>query len=122
MTGLLSTSQLNALSNLVRRGFTTDITICDHVITETDNGTAESWVPRSESVKGWMYVSVTPVMTVGGGLQSIVNTQRLYLDLGTDIQTGDRVIVDGETFTVEDTTRENTIQAMLTVSMKRVGI
>jgi len=122
MTGLLSASQMGALSKLVKRGMDTDVRIYDHVVTETDNGSAESWVARSEWVKGWMYVTTTPVMTVGSGLQALVNTQRLYLELGTDIETGDRVEVGGAMFTVEDTTKENTIQAMLTVSMKRVGV
>jgi hypothetical protein len=120
VSGLLSTSQLNALSKLVKQGMTTDLVIWDHVIEESDNGTEETWVERGESIKGWFHSTPTPVMTVGSGLQGTVNTHRLFLELGTDIENGDRVYVGTDRFTVEDTTHEDTIQAMLTVSLRRI--
>src|SRR5882672_11429060 len=107
--GLLSTSQLTALSKLVKKGMDTDLTIWDHVITESDTGMTETWVERSESIKGWFHSTPTPVMTVGSGLQGTVNNHRLFLELGTDIENGDRVYVGADRFTVEDTTKEDTI-------------
>lgn len=118
---LLSSAQLNALSKLVAKGMDSDVLIYDRVIEESSTGTAESWVARANTVKGWLYTTVTPVMTMGFALQGTVNTLRLYLELGTDIEPGDRVRIAGETFTVSDTTAENTIQAMLTVSLRRIG-
>lgn len=120
MSGLLSTNQLAALSKLVKQGMTTDLVIWDHVTVESANGVEETWVARSESVKGWLHSTPTPVMTVGNGLQGTVNSHRLYLELGTDIENGDRVYVGNDRFTVEDTTHEDTIQAMLTVSLRRI--
>lgn len=118
--GLLSTSQLAALSNLVKKGMDTDLTIWDKVMVESATGMTETWIERSESIKGWFHSTATPVMTVGSGLQGTVNTHRLFLELGTDIENGDRVYVGDDRFTVEDTTKEDTIQAMLTVSLRRI--
>jgi hypothetical protein len=120
MTGLLSASQMGALSKLVKRGMTTDLLIYDHVLSESANGTTETWVARSEAIKGWMHSTPTPVMTVGSGLQGTVNSHRLFVELGTDIEAGDRVYINDERFTVEDTTKEDTIQAMLTVALRRI--
>jgi len=120
MSGLLTTSQLGALSKLVKRGFDTELRIYDHVVTEGSTGSTESWVARSETTKGWMHSTPTPVMTVGNNLQGTVNSHRLFLELGTDIDSADRVEIDGKMFTVEDTTKEDTIQAMLTVALRRI--
>ncbi len=118
--GLLTSSQLNALSKLVKQGMTTTITIWDKVDVESPTGVSETWVERSESTVGWLHSTPTPVMTVGNGLQGTVNTHRLYVELGTDIENGDRVYVGNDRFTVEDTTHEDTIQAMLTVALRRI--
>ena len=118
---LISPAALTALSNIVKLGMTTDVLIYDHSTVDTDDGSEERWTARSAPVKGWLYTQTQPVMTVGNGREGLINDLRLYLELGTVIDTGDRVEIEGETMTVEDTTKENTIQAMLTVRLKRIG-
>ena len=118
MTGLLSTSQLNALSGMVKMGMTTDALIYDHVVSQSVDGTAETWVARSESIKCWFYTNPQNSLGIALGLQAVPNLLRMFFELGTDIQTGDRVKVGTQTFTVVDTTKENTIQAMLTVIVR----
>ena len=51
---------------------------------------------------GWMHSTPTPVMTVGLSLQGTVNSHRLFVELGTDIDSADRVEIDGKMFTVEE--------------------
>ena len=121
MTELLSASQMGALSKLVKRGMTTDATIYDHVVAASVDGTAETWVPRSESTKCWFYTTPQNSLAVGLGLQAVPNLLRMFFELGTDIETGDRVKVGAQMFTVVDTTKENTIQAMLTVIVRSMA-
>jgi len=50
----------------------------------------------------------------------VVNTYRLFLEVGTDITPGDRVMVGGAMFTVSDTTAESTWLPLLTASLRRI--
>ena len=118
MSGLISSSQMAALSSLVKKGMTTDAYIQDHVISDSVDGTSESWVERSASVKCWFYTTPQTALIVDHGVQVIPNQLRIFFELGTDIDAGDRVRVDSQVFTVIDTSRENTIQAMLTVYVR----
>lgn len=121
MTGLLLPSQLGALSKMVERGMTTEATIYDHVVTASVDGTAETWVARSESTKCWFYTDPQNSLATALGLQAVPNQLRMFFALGTDIESGDRVKVGTQTYTVIDTTKENTIQAMLTVMVRSMA-
>jgi hypothetical protein len=118
VSGLLTSSQLGALSKLVKQGMTTTVTIYDHVVTRSADGMVETWVARSETEKCWFYTSPTNSMAVALGLQATPNVFRLFFETDTVIATADRVEVGGKFYTVIDTTHENTIQAMLTVNVR----
>lgn len=118
MSGLLSTAQMQALSNLVKLGMTTDATIYDHIVSVAVDGSNETWVARSESTKCWFYTSPQNSLVSSLGLEAVPNLLRMFFELGTDIHTGDRVKVGSSMYTVIDTTRENTVQAMLTVTVR----
>ena len=115
---LLSPSELGALSAVVESGMTSDITILRLMSVDSATGQDQSWTMTSV-VKGWMYSGAAPVLTIVSGAQALVDTFRLFVPLGTDVRTGDRVQVGGETYTVSDTTAESTWQAMLTVSLRK---
>ena len=121
MSGLLTANQIGALSKLVKRGMDTDALIYDHVVAASIDGTAETWVARSESVKCWFYTDPQNSLATALGLQAIPNLLRVFFELGTDIETGDRIRVGTQMFTVIDTTKENTIQAMLTVTVRSMA-
>lgn len=121
MSGLLSTGQMSALSKLVKKGMTTDATIYDHVVTASVDGTSETWVARSSSVKCWFYTNPQNSLANALGLQAVPNLLRIFFELGTDIESGDRVKVGAQMYTVIDTSKENTIQAMLTVNVRSMA-
>jgi len=121
MSGLITSSQLNALSKYVNRGMNTDVTIYDHVVTESIDGSQESWVARSESTKCWVYTDPQNSLATALGLQAVPNQLRAFFELGTDIESGDRMQIGAQMYTVIDTTKENTVQAMLTVMFRSMA-
>ena len=120
MSGLLSDAELGSLQDIALLGMQSTCTIWDYDQVETVNGKEHTWVARSSTVQCWLYSTPSPTIQIISGAQGLVNTYRLYLPVGTDIATGDRVEVGGGMYTVSDTTSENTWQALLTVSLRRV--
>jgi hypothetical protein len=118
VSGLLSASQLNALSQLVKKGMTSSAIIYDRVMAQQVDGVSETWVARSTPVPCWFYTNPQNSLIVNLGIQGVPNLLRLFFELGTDIEAADRVEVGGTVYTVVDTTHENTIQAMLTVNVR----
>lgn len=116
---LLTASEIGALSAVVESGMTSSITILRLMSVDSATGQDQSWTV-TKTVKGWMYSTPTPVLAIVSGAQALANTYRLFVPLGTDVRTGDRVQVGGETYTVSDTTAESTWQAMLTVTLRKV--
>ena len=73
------------------------------------------------TVNGWLFSEPSPVITMVNGVQqALVNTYRLFLPVGTDIQSGDQVVIEGNSFTVSDTNAESTWLPLLRVSLRRL--
>jgi len=69
---------------------------------------------------GWLWSSHSPVLTIVGGVTVLLNTYRLSVPVGTDVDSGDRVYLEGKQFIVSDTVAESTWLAVLRVSLRRV--
>lgn len=69
-------------------------------------------------VKGWVSSTPTPMQEVDSGAVVTANTYTLYVPVETDIEPGDHVVVNGQEFTVSDTTHENTWTAMMACSLR----
>jgi len=117
---LLTDAELGAVREVAKLGMVSDVTIYDHSVVETIDGSADAWVARSSPVKGWLHSTPTPTLAIMSGVQGVVNTYRLFLEVGTDITPGDRVMVGGAMFTVSDTTAESTWLPLLTASLRRI--
>ena len=131
MSGWFTTSELGYIRSLAQIGMQSDVTIQKRTpITDEsdpaniygDDGVVHTTVvPTSGvSVKGWLYSQVSPVITVVGGKMALVNTYRLFLPVGTDIDSGDHVVIGNNEFIVSDTTAESTWLPLLNVSLRRV--
>jgi hypothetical protein len=121
MTGpLLTPGQLIAVQEIALRGMVTPVEIYRRTVADSDYGDDETITyPLFATVDGWLYSRPTLVMQQDTGALVADNTYRLFLPVGTNILSGDRVTVDGAEFTVIDTTRESTWPALLTVSLRR---
>jgi hypothetical protein len=131
MSGWFTEGELSYIRGLAKIGMQSDVIIQKRtpVTDEDDPGNIYgddavnhvAVVPvGGVSVKGWLYSQVSPVITVVGGKMALVNTYRLFLPVGTDINPGDHAVIEGNEFIVSDTTAESTWLPLLNVSLRRV--
>lgn len=129
MAGFFSQSELEAVRKTAELGMQTEVTIKKRrVLASTDPAStygddAEVWeepLNYTESTcMGWLWSTPSPVLTIVGGVTVLLNTYRLSVPVGTDIDSGDRVTIEGNDFIVSDTVAESTWLAMLKVSLRR---
>lgn len=74
---------------------------------------------RRGEVKGWLYSEPAQVQDVDTGMIVTTTTYRLLLPVGTEIETGDRVVIGSDEFTVSDTDAESTWLPMLTCNLRK---
>jgi hypothetical protein len=99
----------------------TDVTILKR--SQADNAfedSASGWPTTGETVKGWLRTVPEGTTDVLSGIMADVSMYRLFLPVGTDINNGDRVLIDGRNFAVIDTNKESTYQVVLKCSLRRV--
>ncbi len=120
MTGLISASEMAALRATVESGMETDVTIRRHTTTEAEFGDVDAFVTVA-TVKGWIreITSNASVIAEIGGVIAVAETHRLFVPVGTDIESGDIVIVEGESFRVQHTDQTNTYETHITAILRR---
>lgn len=128
---LLSDAQLTAIQNVAKRGMQTDVTIFRRSsttgleVTDDPYGSSVSYAELPETatqtstVKGMLHSVTVPTMDVNEGQLVTVNTFRLWVPVGTDIRPGDQVEITGNTYTVIDTTADQTWPPFLECSLRR---
>ena len=114
---LISDSEMAALRGVAESGMQTDVAIYQRTTVQTDDGQESVWTLGS-MVKGWLYSTPTPVITLVSGEMTTVNTYRLFVPVGTAISPGDHAVIGAQTFIVSDTTRESTWQPLLRCSLR----
>ncbi len=74
----------------------------------------------SSSITGWLYSEPQPVLTINAGETAMVNTYRWFCPVGSDVRSGDKMVIGGSEFTVSDTNTESTWLPLLRCSLRRV--
>ena len=116
---MISPTEIAALQGFAELQMTTEVGVMRQTIIEGPQGDDESVFATAGIVYGWLSSRPSPIITEVGGVQALVNTYALYLPVGTDIASGDQVIIAGRIFNCSDTTSESTLQPMLEVSLRR---
>lgn len=131
MSGWFTASELSYIRSLAEIGMQSEVIIKKRTPITDENDPANVYgddgvshidldLTSGTSIKGWLYSQVSPMITVVGGKMALVNTYRLFLPVGTDINSGDHVIIGGNEFIVSDTTAESTWLPLLNVSLRRI--
>lgn len=123
----LTENQLEHVRDVAKLGMITPITIYrrseatppaddygDDYLSFTQ--TSES---RKTTVKGWFYSTPAAMQDTDTGAIVTANTYRLFVPVGTDISTGDTVMVGSDEYTVSDTTVEGTWLPLLTANLRK---
>lgn len=118
---LVSASELAGLRGVAELGMTTSAALYRRTTVVDDDGSHSEWptVP-TRTIKGWLFSEVSPVITLNAGEMALVNTYRWFCPVGTDIKSGDQLVIEGNEFTVSDTNAESTILPLLRCSLRRV--
>ena len=116
---LISASELEGLRQVAESGMTTPATLQRRQNVSDADGQHSTWTSIG-TITGWLYSQPTPMITVNAGQQVLVNTYRWFCPVGTDIRSGDKLIVGGSEYTVSDTTGESTWLPLLRCSLRRL--
>lgn len=118
---LISDSELVALRGVAESGMTTTAYVYRRTKETTASGQQSIWpATPTSTIKGWMFSEPTPVIGLNAGEMALVNTYRWFCPVGTDILSGDKLVVGGNEFMVSDTTGESTWLPLLRCSLRRV--
>lgn len=74
---------------------------------------------RRHWVKGWIYSTPATVQEVDSGAIITVNTYVMRVPVGTDIDAGDEVFLDPDTYTVSSINEENTWKVLIDCNLRK---
>lgn len=118
---LISDAEMVSLRDVAALGMQTPVSIYKRATNVTADGQQSGWATTAAStVNGWLYSSPTPQISIVGAEEALVNTYRLFVPVGTDIESGDHVVIGGAMFTCSDTNVESTHLPLLRCSLRRV--
>ena len=131
MTALMKPSEVASIGKLGLLGMASDVIIKKAVPTSNSSDPnnvygddAQTFVEETSytgvTVQGWLSHKNSPVIGETGGKMAIWMTYKLYLPVGTDVVSGDRVSIGGQDYIVSDTTAGHTWLPWLSVSLRRV--
>lgn len=118
---LISEAQMEAIRGIPLAGMQTPVSILTlTTVSRPDADDQEVWA-ETDSVLGWIYEPLDyPKGDSVGGIQGIANEFRAYLPVGTLVEAGDRIGVDGQIYNVVNTNEADTYQPMLRAAMRRI--
>jgi hypothetical protein len=118
---LISTSQLAFMRTTVERAFNTDVDIYKRSLVESvyEDEATETFT-FSETIKGWVYSTPSSSAAEVGFTIGTLNLYRLFVPVGSDVEPGDRLKIDGNDFLVIDTINESTWLPLLRCSLRRL--
>ena len=120
MSGLISDQLLDNLRAVAYRQLVTPVVIQRNTYTTTDADTKKTWTTIG-STTGWLVGKNNTRLDMSPGSRITVDSgYELRLRQHTDIQPGDRCLIEGGTFTVIDENSEVTISLYLKCSLRRV--
>ncbi len=112
---LISQTELRGLQVIAESGMTQTATVLRQIILETDDGQEQVWATVGNDTPCWVF-QLTPLAGVLGAISGAVAISQNFAfrcPLGTDVNTGDHVVVEGTTYLVENTSSRSTTAAWL---------
>lgn len=117
---LFRPAQLRALQRIAERSLDTDVEIYKRSTTSSAYGDNDTEAfTYSKTVKGWIRAVPEDSVTLGYGQEQVPATHRLFVPLGTDIDSYDKVHIEGREFRVIDTSVESTYKVFLKCMLRR---
>lgn len=119
MSGLINDQLLNNLRNVAYRQLVTTVVIERGTDSQTTADTKFTWAAVA-STTGWLVGINSPDVETGVGNRAIIsNAYELRLRQGTNVQPGDRCLIGGAYYIVQDVNSEVTISLFLKARLRR---
>lgn len=119
---LISTNEMQALRDVAISGMTTLVSVFHQVVSAGDNGLVATFPAAPDFTVYGMNTEVTPpgvVLAAHTGQIALIETHVLRVPVGTDIRSGDQIVIGGQYFIAQNTSAENTFQPLLQVALHR---
>ena len=121
MAGLISDVLLDNLRVVAYRQLITPVIIQRNTYTTTDADSKKTWATIATTT-GWLVGKNNVALDQMAGSRLVVDSgYELRLRQGTDIQPGDRVLINNEPYAVIDENSEVTISLFLKATLRRVS-
>lgn len=124
MSPLLSDNELAAIQSVAQSGMVSSVALYRKAKTQTADGWTEQWpATPSQTVVGWLYETTGPGTAIGviAGALGVLEQAWLRLPVGTDVQSGDKAVVNGAEYIVEHTNAASTYQPWVSCGVKAVA-
>jgi head-tail adaptor len=116
---LVTDEMYGALREFAYQGLQTPVSILRREVIENPYGdSAEEWVDQGETWS-WIRQMNDPSITERGGIAQTTGVFRVELPVGADVRVGDMIGAEGETYMVENTSTEDTVQVFLEVYARK---
>lgn len=118
---LVSQSEIESLREYALTGMQTEIQIFRKVSVAGDYGDDEESFSSTPDavVMGWFRNAPNLNLTDEMGALQQIDDGRLFVPVGTDISRGDKVVIEGNAWSVIDTSEESTYKVLLRASLRR---
>lgn len=119
---LVSDSQMAQLRTVAEMGMQSAVVITKRTFDDTNPYTDDEVVATEYTIETYGWLRSTPAGDIRSidHMQAVVSSHRLFVPVGTDIATGDKVMVDGIEFTVQDTSVESTWKTVIRCVLERI--
>lgn len=121
MGQLVSDSQMASLRSVAKLGMQSDVTILHRTAADDPYGddSTPTWT-ETVTVKGWVRGAVAGDIRQAGAMTGLAAGYRLFVPVDTPVTNGDRVRIEGNDFTVQDTNIESTWRVVMRCELERV--
>lgn len=122
MVKLVSDSQIARLRTVAELGMQSTVVITKRTYDDTNPYTDDEVVSSESTIttKGWLRSTPAGDIRSMNNMQAVVSSHRLFVPVGTDIATGDKVTIDGHDFIVQDTSVESTWKVLIRATLERI--
>lgn len=119
---LVTATQLAGLRSVAYNGLATTCTaIIRSVQVESDFGSEDAWATVDMDLPCWVRSqSSTNVSSMASRL-AVTGTFRIHFEDGVDLEPGDRVVIEGDTYECTETNAENTLRIFATAVARKVA-
>lgn len=117
---LLSASELGAIQSVAQSGMASTAIVLVRSVIETDDGQESVWATSGIDVPCWVHEFTPAGQDIGGvsGAVALVELFSIRLPVGTEISSGDHIVVGSLTYIVEHTNDADTYPAWLDCSCR----